>query len=133
MKAPRKFINDPLQCANQLLDGLVEAYDGQARKVGERSIVMNDLSSGRAALLVGAAATIAAGLDDLERLVTKARDHTRSIGVSTLAGSIPATGEPTFQLEPGKIGLGMGIHGEKGVANIPFCTADELAPKLLDL
>src|SRR5205085_2341433 len=25
------------------------------------------------------------------------------------------------------------IHGEKGVANIPFCTADELAPRLLNL
>jgi dihydroxyacetone kinase-like protein len=243
MKAGRKIINDPLQCANELVDGLVEAYDGKARKVGERSIVMRDLPAGRAALLVGggsghepiyhglvgknmadgaacgdifaapppnivleatravhrgkgvlylygnyagdvmnfdmaaelaaeegiqvrtvriwddvasapptekhkrrgiaglvpivklagAAATLAASLEELERWVTRARDNTRSIGVSTLAGSIPATGEPTFQLEPGTIGLGMGIHGEKGVANVPHCPADELAPKLLDL
>jgi dihydroxyacetone kinase-like protein len=27
----------------------------------------------------------------------------------------------------------MGIHGEKGVGLIPMCTADELAPKILDL
>ncbi len=27
----------------------------------------------------------------------------------------------------------MGIHGEKGVGLIPMCTADELAPKMLDL
>jgi len=83
--------------------------------------------------LAGAAATLARSLDELERLAAKARDNTRSVGVSTLAGSIPATGEPTFELAPGKIGLGMGIHGEKGVATIPFCTADELTPKLLDL
>ena len=76
--------------------------------------------------LAGAASTLVRSLDDLERLATKARDNTRSVGVSTLAGSIPATGEPTFELAPGMIGLGMGIHGEKG-------TADELAPKLLDL
>jgi len=83
--------------------------------------------------LAGAAATTATSLAELERVVTRARDNTRSIGVSTIPGSIPATGEPTFQLEPGKIGLGMGIHGEKGVANIPYCRADELAPKLLEL
>src|SRR5262249_51634550 len=83
--------------------------------------------------LAGAASASAASLDELERLAIKARDSTRSIGVSTLAGSIPATGEPTFLLEPGMMGLGMGIHGERGVANIPFCSADELAPKLLNL
>jgi dihydroxyacetone kinase-like protein len=27
----------------------------------------------------------------------------------------------------------MGIHGEKGVGLIPMCTADELAPKMLDI
>jgi phosphoenolpyruvate---glycerone phosphotransferase subunit DhaK len=53
MKDCRKIINDPLQCANELVDGLVEAYDGKARKVGERSIVMKNLPEGRAALLVG--------------------------------------------------------------------------------
>ncbi len=42
MKTARKIINHPLDCANEMLDGLVEAYDGQARKIGERSIVMND-------------------------------------------------------------------------------------------
>jgi hypothetical protein len=40
MKTSRKIVNDPLKCADELLEGLVEAYDGQARKVGERSIVM---------------------------------------------------------------------------------------------
>jgi dihydroxyacetone kinase-like protein len=243
MKAPKKIINNPLRCADELLEGLVEAYDGKARKVGQRSIVMNELPQGKVALLVGggsghepiyhglvgrnmadaaacgdifaapppnivleatqavhrgkgvlylygnyagdvmnfdmaaelaaeegievrtvliwddvasapptekhkrrgiaglvpivklagAAAASAKSLDELERLTVKARDNTRSIGVSTLAGSIPATGEPTFSLEPGMMGLGMGIHGERGVANIPFCSADELAPRLLDL
>ncbi len=243
MKAQRKIINNPLQCADELIEGLVEAYDGKARKVGQRSIVRNYLPPNRVGLLVGggsghepiyhglvgenladgaacgdifaapppnivleatravhrgrgvlylygnyagdvlnfdmgaelaaeegieirtvriwddvasappnekekrrgiaglvpivklagAAATRASDLKELVRVVTKARDNTRSIGVATSAGSIPATGEPTFVLEPGTMGLGMGIHGEKGVANIPFCTADELAPKLLNL
>jgi dihydroxyacetone kinase-like protein len=60
-------------------------------------------------------------------------DMTRTVGVSTKPGSIPATGKPTFELADDVIGLGMGIHGEKGVGLIPMCTADELAAKMLDL
>jgi dihydroxyacetone kinase-like protein len=83
--------------------------------------------------IAGAAAATAASLDDLVRIVTKARDNTRSVGVSMAPGSIPATGLPTFELAEDEIGLGMGIHGEKGVGLIPMQSAAELAPKLLDI
>ena len=239
----KKIVNNPKDCAAELLDGLVEAYDGRARKVGRGSIVMNNLKPGKVGLLVGggsghepiyhglvgdnladgaacgdifaapppdivleaaqavnqgngvlflygnyagdvlnfdmgaemaadegittktvliwddvasappdrkqdrrgiaglvlivkvagAAATTATSLDELERIVLKARDNTRSVGVSTAPGSIPATGEPTFELADDVIGLGMGIHGEKGVGLIPMQTAAELTPKLLDI
>lgn len=238
-----KIINDPLKCADELLEGLVEAYDGKARKVGERSIVMNDLPQGKVGLLVGggsghepiyhglvgknmadgaacgdifaapppnivleateavhrgkgvlylygnyagdvlnfdlgaelaaeggievrtvliwddvasappdrkedrrgiaglvlivkiagAAAATVSTLDELERIVIKARDNTRSVGVAVMAGSIPATGEATFQLAEGKMGVGMGIHGEKGVSVDDLVTANELAPRMLEI
>jgi phosphoenolpyruvate---glycerone phosphotransferase subunit DhaK len=83
--------------------------------------------------LAGAAATKVDTLDELVRIAQKACDMTRSVGVSTKPGSIPATGAPTFELADDVIGLGMGIHGEKGVALIPMCTANELAPKMLDI
>jgi len=239
----KKIINDPLKCADELLEGLVLAYDGKARKVGQRSIVMNDLRPNAPALLVGggaghepiyhglvgkgmadgaacgdifaapppdivleatqavnrgkgvlylygnyagdvmnfdigselaqeegievrtvliaddvasappdqkgnrrgvaglvaitklagAAAMTVDSLDELERIAKKAVANTRSVGVSTKPGSIPATGLPTFDIADDVIGLGMGIHGEKGVGLIPMCTADELAPKMLDI
>lgn len=239
----KKIFNDPLKCADELFDGLVLAYDGKARKVGTRSIVMNELRPNAPALLVGggaghepiyhglvgkgmadgaacgdifaapppdivleatqavnrgkgvlylygnyagdimnfdigaelaaeegievktviiaddvcsappsekhnrrgvaglvpivklagAAATVADSLDELVRIAQKACDNTRSVGVATKPGSIPATGAPTFDLADDVIGLGMGIHGEKGVGLIPMCTAKELAPKILDL
>ena len=53
MKASKKFINNPNDCADELLDGLVYAYNGKARKVVRRSIVMNDLRPDAPALLVG--------------------------------------------------------------------------------
>lgn len=239
----KKIINDPNACASELLEGLVEAYDGEARLVGRGSIVMNDIKPGKVALLVGggsghepiyhglvgknladgaacgdifaapppdivleatqavdqgngvlylygnyagdvlnfdvaaemaqdmgsnvatvliwddvpsappdqkqnrrgiaglvpivklagAASTQVSTLDELVRIATKARDNTRSVGLSTAPGSIPATGHPTFELADDVIGLGMGIHGEKGVGLIPMQTADALAPMMLDL
>lgn len=239
----KKLVNDPLKVADELLDGLVEAYDGECVKVGRRSIVMSDIPQGKVALLVGggsghepiyhglvgrnladgaacgdifaapppnivleatkavdrgkgvlylygnyagdvmnfstgaedaedegidvktvliwddvcsappteknkrrgiaglvpivklvgAAATEAQTLDDLEAFAKKAVLNTRSVGVSMSPGSIPATGKPTFDIDEDKIGLGMGIHGEPGVAEIPMTTADELTEMMLKL
>lgn len=82
--------------------------------------------------LVGAASQTASSLDQLEATAKKACLRTRSIGVSMSPGSIPATGKPTFDIDSDKIGLGMGIHGEPGVGEIPMTTTDELVPQMLD-
>jgi dihydroxyacetone kinase len=239
----KKLINDPLKVADELVEGLVDAYNGECKHVGTRSIVKTDIPDGKVALLVGggsghepiyhglvgrnladgaacgdifaapppnivfeateevdrgkgvlylygnyagdvlnfdigaeladdedievrtvliwddvcsapptekekrrgiaglvpivklagAASQTAASLDELEALAKKAVLQTRSVGVSMAPGAIPATGKPTFDLEEGMIGLGMGIHGEPGVAEIPMTTADELTPKMMDL
>lgn len=239
----KKIINNPNDCAAELLDGLVAAYDGECQKAGRGCIVRTSIPDGKVALLVGggsghepiyhglvghnladgaacgdifaapppdivldgtkavhrgkgvlylygnyagdvmnfdmgaelaaeeginvrtvliwddvcsappdrkhdrrgiaglvpivklagAAAATVGSLEELERITLKARDNTRSVGVSMAPGSIPATGKPTFEIGEDEIGLGMGIHGEKGVGLIPLGTADELAPKLLDL
>ena len=243
MPVIKKIINNPNNCASELLDGLVEAYDGSCIKVGRGCIVKKDIPAGKVALLVGggsghepiyhglvghnladgaacgdifaapppdivlegtqavnrgkgvlflygnyagdvlnfdmgaelaaeegievktvlitddlassppdrkgdrrgiaglvpivklagAAAATVDSLDELARIASKANDMTRSVGVSMSPGSIPATGHPTFEIDDDKIGLGMGIHGEKGVGLIPMTTADDLVPKLLDL
>lgn len=83
--------------------------------------------------IVGAASQSAADLGQLASTARHVCSQTRSIGAAMAPGSIPATGKPTFELEEGLIGLGMGIHGEAGVRNIPMTTADELTPMMLDL
>lgn len=83
--------------------------------------------------LAGAASQSATSLDELEAAARKAVLQTRSVGVSMEPGSIPATGKPTFEIDEDKIGLGMGIHGEPGVAEIPMTTADDLTEKMLEL
>lgn len=81
--------------------------------------------------LAGAASQVVTTLGELEAVAKKAVLQTRSVGVSMAPGSIPATGKPTFDIAPDKIGLGMGIHGEPGVGEIPMAPADELTPQML--
>jgi dihydroxyacetone kinase len=243
MSKLKKLINDPLKVADELLDGLVEAYNGECVRVGTRSIVKAEIPDGKVALLVGggsghepvyhglvgrnladgaacgdifaapppdivleatqavnrgngvlylygnyagdvmnfdmgaelaeeegidvrtvliwddacsappdnkkdrrgiaglvpvvklagAASQSAKSLEELEASARKAVLNTRSVGVSMSPGSIPATGKPTFELDENMIGLGMGIHGEPGVKEIPMTTADKLTPMMLDL
>lgn len=239
----KKLLNDPNNCADELVDGLVEAYNGEVVKVGARSLARTDIPANKVALLVGggsghepiyhglvgrnladgaacgdifaapppdivldatkavnrgngvlylygnyagdvlnfdmgaelaqdegievrtvliwddvasagpdqkdqrrgiaglvpivklagAASQVAASLDELERTTLKARDNTRSVGVALAPGSIPATGEPTFELADDEIGIGMGIHGEKGVRNDKMMSADDLTVEMLNL
>jgi dihydroxyacetone kinase-like protein len=78
----------------------------------------------------GAAATID-NLDKVCRVATKARDRVRSMGVAVAAGSIPETGEPTFELPEDEIEIGMGLHGEPGVSREKLLPADPLVEKMM--
>jgi len=238
----KKLINDPLKVADELVEGLVDAYNGECRYVGTRSIIKTHIPENKVALLVGggsghepiyhglvgrnladgaacgdifaapppnivfeateavnrgkgvlylygnyagdvmnfdigaeladdegievrtvliwddvcsapptqkknrrgiaglvpivkiagAASQSVATLAELEAVAKKAVLQTRSVGVSMSPGSIPATGKPTFDIDPEMIGLGMGIHGEPGVGQIPMASADELTPRMLN-
>jgi dihydroxyacetone kinase-like protein len=58
--------------------------------------------------IAGAVSVVAETLADAARVTRKARDATRSLGVALAAGSIPETGQPTFELGPDEIEIGMG-------------------------
>jgi dihydroxyacetone kinase-like protein len=86
-------------------------------------------------LVIKIAGGVSATVKDLEevfRVTTKARDNTRSMGVAVSAGSIPETGEPTFDLAEDEIEIGMGLHGERGVSREKMLPADRLAEKMMD-
>lgn len=78
----------------------------------------------------GAAATIK-DLDEVVRVTAKARDNTRSMGVALSAGSLPETGEPTFELPEDEIEIGMGLHGEAGVARGKMLPANQMVEDML--
>ena len=82
-----------------------------------------------------AAAAIREGLSisEVERVACEARDHVRTLAVAVKPGSIPATGQPTFELSEDEIEIGMGSHGEAGVKRQKIVSADDLAKQMLDL
>lgn len=81
--------------------------------------------------VAGAAAAELATLDEVARVAAKARDNTRSLGVAVRAGSLPQTGEPTFELGEDEIEIGMGGHGEPGVSREKIKPADALATDMM--
>jgi dihydroxyacetone kinase-like protein len=81
--------------------------------------------------VAGAAVSEAQTLQEAERIAARARDATRTMGVALSAGSIPETGEPTFELGDDEIEIGMGLHGERGVSREQLRPADALVEDML--
>jgi len=86
--------------------------------------------------IAGAAADTGADLKKVKKVVEKARDNTRSIGVSLTSATIPSTGKPTFEIAEEEMEIGMGLHGEPGVKRTKLKTAKEtselMASKVLE-
>ncbi|WP_416395569.1 MULTISPECIES: dihydroxyacetone kinase family protein [unclassified Curtobacterium] len=81
---------------------------------------------------MGAAAAAGASLDDVERVGNAANAATRTIGVAFSGCTMPGAAEPLFSVPEGHLGLGLGIHGEPGIEDVPLLPARELASLLVD-
>ncbi|MDQ1012596.1 dihydroxyacetone kinase-like protein [Streptomyces sp. V4I23] len=77
--------------------------------------------------IAGAAAEEGAPLERVESLARQVNASSRSFGVALSACSTPAKGGPTFDLPPGELELGVGIHGEPGRERRAMMTAREIA------
>ena len=82
--------------------------------------------------IAGAAAEEGRDLDAVHAAASQAAFNTRSMGVALSGTTIPAAGEPGFEVPEGEMEMGMGIHGEPGVKRGPLLTADEIVGDMLD-
>ncbi|WP_211658191.1 dihydroxyacetone kinase family protein [Phytoactinopolyspora halophila] len=98
-------------------------------RLHERRGIAGDFFVFRAA---AAAAHRGDGLDEVERIARHCNDRCRSLGVGFDGCTLPGRSEPLFTVEPGSMVLGLGIHGEPGILELPRSSADELAELLLD-
>lgn len=82
--------------------------------------------------IAGAASERGMSFDEVVRVTKKARDNSRSIGVSLSSCTLPAVDQPIFELAEDEIYVGMGVHGEPGIEKRKMCGADELSGIMLE-
>lgn len=81
----------------------------------------------------GAAAAKELSLFQVKEIAELAVYNTRSMGVGTHPPIIPATGKPSFTLEEDEMEIGVGHHGEPGVAKEKIKSADEIVVYLMNM
>jgi dihydroxyacetone kinase-like protein len=81
----------------------------------------------------GAKAAMGGNLDQVIAAAQKAIDNTRSIGVGLSGCTIPAVGHPNFSVDPGKMEVGIGHHGESGIEIADLETSGEVTRRMCDV
>lgn len=81
----------------------------------------------------GAKAAMGGSLDEVIAAAQKAIDSTRSIGVGLSGCTIPEVGHPNFSVDPGKMEVGIGHHGEPGIEIADLETAKQVAGRMVDV
>ncbi|MCU1411709.1 MAG: dihydroxyacetone kinase family protein [Rhodoglobus sp.] len=115
----------------------------RARGVDARTVVVTDdvasaspaekhkrrgIAGGLAVFKTAAAASEAGySLDEVERVARLANERTRSFGVAFTGCTLPGADAPLFTVPEGRMGVGIGIHGEPGIDETDVPTADGLA------
>ncbi|GAB3301185.1 dihydroxyacetone kinase family protein [Parasphingorhabdus pacifica] len=82
--------------------------------------------------VAAAAAEEGYSFDEVVRVAEHANARTRSLGVAFDGCTLPGQKEPLFHVPVGRMGVGLGIHGEPGVSEREMPTASELAELLVD-
>ena len=82
--------------------------------------------------IAGAAAEAGLDLDEVDRLARLTNARTVSFGVAFSGCTLPGASEPLFVVPAGHMAVGLGIHGEPGVAEEPIVPAKTLAKRLVD-
>jgi dihydroxyacetone kinase-like protein len=80
--------------------------------------------------MAGAKAEAGAPLAEVVRVARRVNDRARSFGVALSSCTPPAAGSPIFEILPGEIELGVGIHGEPGRKRAQLGTAAEVAEQM---
>lgn len=99
-----------------------------AERAHERRGIAGDLTVFK---IAGAAAEAGLALDEVEAVARLANERTRSFGVAFTGCVLPGASEPLFRVEPGRMGIGLGIHGEPGIEDADMSSAPVLAERLV--
>ncbi len=79
-----------------------------------------------------AAAEAGKNLSEVVETASTANAMTRSLGVAFTGCTLPGAPEPLFTVPEGRMGIGMGIHGEPGIDEQDILPAEDLAELLVE-
>ena len=82
--------------------------------------------------ILGAASEEGLSIEDLFSLGEKVRSNTRTLGVAIKSGISPITNKPMFTLPENEVFIGMGVHGEPGVARRKLSSVKDLVTFMMD-
>jgi phosphoenolpyruvate---glycerone phosphotransferase subunit DhaK len=80
--------------------------------------------------ICGAAAEEKRSLKEVADLCRTVNENGRSMGMALTSCTVPAAGEPTFELGDDEMEIGIGIHGEPGRERVALATAGEVVERL---
>jgi dihydroxyacetone kinase-like protein len=81
----------------------------------------------------GAKAASGASLTEVRDTAQRAIDNCRSVGIGLGPCTVPAVGHPNFTIEPGKMEVGIGHHGEPGTTVEDLKPANAIADEMTKL
>ena len=80
----------------------------------------------------GARAAEGGSLQQVIGAARNAIEATRSVGIGLSPCTIPAAGKPNFTIKDGEMEVGIGHHGEPGIAVMPIATAAAMAADMVE-
>lgn len=81
--------------------------------------------------IVGGLAETGAPLEQVAMLARKVNEQGRSMGMALTSCTVPAAGQPTFELGEDEMEIGIGIHGEPGRRRVKLAAADDITAMLV--
>ncbi|GAA1460126.1 dihydroxyacetone kinase family protein [Williamsia maris] len=126
-RVARNMVRDEVATDHVLIDDDVATesdHDGPGRRGTGATVIVEKIC--------GAAAARGDDLRTVAELGRRVAAGSRSFSVAFAPCTVPGASRPSFDLPPGDMEFGVGIHGEAGVDRLPQQPADELVAGMLD-
>ncbi len=125
-QAQDELRDEGIECTTVLVTDDIASADSTER--AKRRGIAGDLFVFKTA---AAAAEEGKDLSGVAAVAARANEATRTLGVAFTGCTLPGSAEPLFTVPPGRMGVGMGIHGEPGIDELDIPSADGLAELLV--
>lgn len=121
-QAQERLIAEGVPCRTVLVTDDISS--APAAEVHRRRGIAGDLAVFK---IAGAAADSGRSLEVVAELASRANERCRSLGVAFRGCTLPGADHRLFEVPVGRMGVGMGVHGEPGIREDSMPSAAELA------